>query len=330
MKNTKNKGKTALKVVAGVLAAGILVGGLTVLTRGFTNWEPSTWLDQWKGDPSDTGVTEANGVKLQVQGGPMFASDARAGDSKQITATITNADAMDKRVRWESSDPSKVSVGKSTTESGEANSIELKDSSFAGSVTIYAYPELLGKDKGASVEVISNAGNVPQTVFLEGYIANVANGPMRYAREYDEVDMPETWQDWDGYYQLEGDVILGAYSAGSNGVGVYADMDDDVPYIGFNVFELYLVFYFEGIEGCTEMPSDTAETIMEYGHISYDAFSADVEWASVSGNHGRAYVRVDDSFSGEPNHNGIYTFHLGNFHNSDPTCKFEFVEYQEA
>ena len=87
--------KTTTKVFLGVLASAILVGGLAALTRGFTNWEPSTWLDQWKGDPSDTGVTEANGVKLQVQGGPMFASDARAGDSKRITATITNADAME-------------------------------------------------------------------------------------------------------------------------------------------------------------------------------------------------------------------------------------------
>ncbi len=323
--------KTSTKVVIGALAASLLVGGLAALTRGFTNWDPDTWLDQWKEDPNDTEVIEANGVKLQVQGGPMFASDARAGDSKQITATITNADAMDKRIRWESSDPSKVSVAKSSTESGEANSIELKDSGFAGSVTIYVYPELLGKDKGASVEVISNAGNEPQTVFLEGYIANVANGPMRYVRDYEDAGgMPDTWQDWDGYHQLEGDVILGAYSAGSNGVGVYADMDDDVPYIGFNVDELYLVFYFEGVEGCTELPSDTAETIKDDGQISYDTFSADVEWASVSGNHGRAYVRVDDSFSGDPNHNGIYTFNLGNFHNSDPTCKFEFVEYQEA
>ena len=322
--------KTSTKIVIGMLATTVLVGGLAALTRGFTNWEPSTWLDQWKDDPDDSDIIEANGVKLQVQGGPMFAAEARAGDSKQITATITNADAMDKRIRWESSDPSKVSIAKSATESGEANNIELKDSSFAGSVTIYAYPELLGKDKGASVEVISNAGNEPRTVFLEGWIANLANGPMRYAREYDEVDMPETWQDWDGYYQLEGDVILGAYSAGSNGVGVYADMDSDVPYIGFNVDEAYLVFYFEGVDGCTELPADTANTIMEYGHISYDAFSADVEWASVSGNHGRAYVRVDDSFSGDPNRNGIYTFSLGNFHNSDPTCKFEFVEYQEA
>ena len=322
--------KTSTKVIIGMLATTVLVGGLAALTRGFTNWEPSTWLNQWQEDPNDTGVVEANGVKLQVQGGPMFASDARAGDSKQVTATITNADAMDKRIRWESSDPSKVSIAKSATESGEANNIELKDSSFAGSVTIYAYPELLGKDKGASVEVISNAGNEPQTVFLEGWIANLANGPMRYAREYDEVDMPETWQDWDGYYQLEGDVTLGAYSAESNGGGVHSDMDSDVPYIGFNVDEAYLVFYFEGVDGCTELPADTANTIMEYGHISYDAFSADVEWASVSGNHGRAYVRVDDSFSGDPNRNGIYTFSLGNFHNSDPTCKFEFVEYQEA
>ena len=43
-----DKGKTAIKVTAGVLAAGLLIGGLAALTRGFTNWEPSTWLDQWK------------------------------------------------------------------------------------------------------------------------------------------------------------------------------------------------------------------------------------------------------------------------------------------
>ena len=52
--------KTSTKIVIGMLATTVLVGGLAALTRGFTNWEPSTWLDQWKDDPDDSDIIEAN------------------------------------------------------------------------------------------------------------------------------------------------------------------------------------------------------------------------------------------------------------------------------
>ena len=100
----------------------------------------------------------------------MFAADAKAGDTKTVTATITNADAMDKRIRWESSDPSKVSVVKETTESGVANTLKLEEE-FTGEVTIYAYPELLGKEKGASITATFE--NAIQDFFIFGFVGSM-------------------------------------------------------------------------------------------------------------------------------------------------------------
>ena len=153
-----NEMKTGTKVFLGVLASAILVGGLGALTRGFTNWDPDTWLDQWQtedpedSDEEDTKV-EGEKVEMLMKGGPKFASRSAINDTKTVTATIKNADAaMDKRIKWESSDSTKISVGKTTTNSGESNTVKLAKY-FSGTVTIYAYPSLLGKESGASIEV---------------------------------------------------------------------------------------------------------------------------------------------------------------------------------
>ena len=68
--------KTGTKVFLGVLASAILVGGLGALTRGFTNWDPDTWLDQWQTeDPNDSEDpngsdedTKVEGEKVEVAG----------------------------------------------------------------------------------------------------------------------------------------------------------------------------------------------------------------------------------------------------------------------
>ena len=153
-----NEMKTGTKVFLGVLASAILVGGLGALTRGFTNWDPDTWLDQWQTeDPEDSDEedTKVEGEKLEMlmKGGPKFASRAVIGDTKTVTATIKNADAaMDKRIKWESSDSTKISVGKATTNSGEANTVSLVKY-FSGTVTISAYPYLGDAGDGATIEV---------------------------------------------------------------------------------------------------------------------------------------------------------------------------------
>ena len=90
---------------------------------------------------------------------------------------------MDKRIRWESSDPSKVSVAKETTSSGESNSLTM-ESEFTGEVTIYAYPELLGKESGATV--VATFENGIQNFFLFGLVGSMtANAPSR--SEFEEL-----------------------------------------------------------------------------------------------------------------------------------------------
>ena len=146
-----SKSKTGAKVAIGILAAALLIGGLGAATRGFRNWDPQTWFDNWgKGDESsseDT-VEEGENLQLRVFGGPKFAATAQVGSEKKVVATIKN-ESTDPRIRWESSDPTKVKVLKEYTVSGEENTITLA-SLFAGEVTVKAYPALQQED-GAEV-----------------------------------------------------------------------------------------------------------------------------------------------------------------------------------
>ena len=308
--------KTTTKVFLGVLASAILVGGLAALTRGFTNWEPSTWLDQWKGDPSDTGAIEANGVKLQVQGGPMFASDARAGDSKQITATITNADAMDKRVRWESSDPSKVSVGKSTTESGEANTIVL-ESEFEGAVTVYAYPELLSKDEGASVSITCDLVNSVQTleagmlVFTEEKYSGTLDLEKSVWRNFFDNAAEDEYLDYEigwhavkqsypnfhGYsITFEQDEKIGVYKVGFNGSVTNKEM-------------VYVMLKGVGKDGYDQLPTDDIGTVTATGTTGTVDLTSGIVTA-FEGNELYVAFRIPLSNGALPN-NWIFKYEVG-------------------
>ena len=146
------------------------------------------------GSPTDSSQTQVfeGGVKLNVIGGAKFASSASIGDSKQITATITNADAMDKRIRWESSDPSKVSVGQAITQSGEPNTIKL-ESDFEGTVTIKAWAAL-ASDYWASATVTREAED-GELAWLEfrGYLVGTEQpiDDLALLQSFESPDMQE-------------------------------------------------------------------------------------------------------------------------------------------
>ena len=186
-----SKSKTGAKVAIGILAAALLIGGLGAATRGFRNWDPQTWFDNWgKGDESsseDT-VEEGENLQLRVFGGPKFAATAQVGDTKTATATVIPSNATDKRVTWVSSDPTKVSVANKYTNSGEANTIRL-ESLFAGEVTVTAYPTLLGPEKGAAITV--TFGNAPQTMYGNAFLAQTEQVGIEHFAE----QMSGVW-DW--------------------------------------------------------------------------------------------------------------------------------------
>lgn len=117
--------KTTLKVIAGVLGAGLLAVTLGGLSDWYTNWDTSTWLGRGGGnstvqpdDPNkpdvgyDTGhdgaiitVGDGNGIRLTSAKLPVSAYAANGvsqyTDTAYIlTATVTPSDATDKELDW--------------------------------------------------------------------------------------------------------------------------------------------------------------------------------------------------------------------------------------
>ena len=318
--------KTGTKIFLGVLASAILVGGLGALTRGFTNWNPDTWLDQWKTDDpedSDEEDTKVEGEKLEMlmKGGPKFASRAVINDTKEVTATIKNADAaMDKRIKWESSDPSKVAVTKATTNSGEVNTIQLK-AYFSGTVTISAYPALLGKDSGASVTVTYD--NLVQS--LEGGVvifddeitpAGATKGHSAFADYFgSEQTAPReadglTAMKSSGAVTAAGQYENFVYYQETDGSGEFAVGGTLMSLAGHR--QIYVMLHGVGQEGCENLPEDIDATLYSVTK-SRDVTSQYRIQTIVDGNESWTYICFDlqGTSSNTGFQNEIFRFETG-------------------
>ena len=283
-----SKSKTGLKAAIGILAAALLIGGLGAATRGFRNWDPQTWFDNWgKGDESsseDT-VEEGENLQLRVFGGPKFAATAQVGDTKTATATVIPSNATDKRVTWVSSDPTKVSVANKYTKSGEANTIRL-ESLFAGEVTVTAYPTLLGSEKGAAITV--TFGNAPQTMYGNAFLAQTEQVGIEHFAE----QMSGVWDWLEGErtepLELNGGVV---YDKPWGNDDLFIDFsEDDITMNDEDSF--WLIVLGQGREGAEGLPEDIGLGQL-YVHDS--PIGATADFVSVKGNEFIAFVSVTDS-----------------------------------
>ena len=281
MKNIKNKGKTALKVAAGVLAAGILVGGLAALTRGFSNWEPSTWLDQWKKEkPTDSeedAKAENGKMEMILKGGPKFATSASVGDTKSVTASIVD-NSTDKRIAWSSSDPTKVEIAKSLTDSGEDNTIKLKKL-FAGEVKIKAFPALLSESEG--VEITVTYDNAVERLEAIGIAVGSQAFPVtasllsEHAREILEYDDSHTTGEeiWLGRTD-HGDIQTGGFAVCDSSYG------DQTSYV-----------YFDGSKVSVSPTSVSFLLLRGYGRDGAEGLPSDIGNGSLDNSTAAVYLR---------------------------------------
>ena len=296
-----SKSKTGAKVAIGILAAALLIGGLGAATRGFRNWDPQTWFDNWgKGDESsseDT-VEEGENLQLRVFGGPRFAATAQVGDTKTATATVTPSNATDKRVTWVSSDPTKVSVANKYTNSGEANTIRL-ESLFAGEVTVTAYPTLLGPEQGAAVTV--TFGNAPQTMYGNAFLAQTEQVGIEHFAE----QMSGVWDWLDGErtepLELNGGVV---YDKPWGNDEIYINFSEDSWQVS-SEDSFWLIVLGQGREGAEGLPEDIG-----LGSIYFD--DADIghtaDFVSVRGNEFIAFLSVNEW---DIQWNQNYTYKIG-------------------
>ena len=322
--------KTGTKIFLGVLASAILVGGLGALTRGFTNWNPDTWLDQWKteeppapDDSEDDTQIEGEEVNLLLKGAPKFASRAAINDTKEVTATLNNAQAaMDKRIKWESSDPAKVAVTKATTNSGEANTLTLK-AYFSGTVTISAYPALLGKESGASVSVTYE--NLVQS--LEGGVVifddeissssgNLTKGHSAWtdyfgneqteAREYEGMTAMKTSRAVTASGQYENFL----YYQETDGSGEFALGGTVASFIGGR--QVYVMLHGVGQEGCENLPDDDDGTLYSVTK-SQDVTAQHRIETVIEGNESWSYICFDmqNKTSNAGFDNEVFRFEIG-------------------
>ena len=284
-----------------MLASAILVGGLGALTRGFTNWDPDTWLDQWQtedpndsedpnGSEEDTKV-EGEKVEMLMKGGPKFASRSAINDTKTVTATIKNADAaMDKRIKWESSDSTKISVGKATTNSGESNTVKLVKY-FSDTVTIYAYPYLGDAGDGATIEVTYE--NLVQSLSFAGVFYDDDGDTVGHLDLV--VDDPSFYSYFNGASQDPSEVsfnIASKTSIAGEDYFIYLDRRDEIPAIsGYEKdadpkSTLYAVFRGAGREGCESLQ------VEGLGSLDGEPIEGDIAYVDVSGNGCYAVVPV--------------------------------------
>ena len=278
-----SKSKTGAKVAIGILAAALLIGGLGAATRGFRNWDPQTWFDNWgKGDESsseDT-VEEGENLQLRVFGGP------------------SPSNATDKRVTWVSSDPTKVSVANKYTNSGEANTIRL-ESLFAGEVTVTAYPTLLGPEQGAAVTV--TFGNAPQTMYGNAFLAQTEQVGIEHFAE----QMSGVWDWLDGErtepLELNGGVV---YDKPWGNDEIYINFSEDNWQVS-SEDSFWLIVLGQGREGAEGLPEDIG-----LGSIYFD--DADIghtaDFVSVRGNEFIAFLSVNEW---DIQWNQNYTYKIG-------------------
>lgn len=215
------KSNTAAKVAIGIIALGLVAGALGAATRGFRNWDPETWFNYWgQGEPegSDPDTTEPGdqvieGEKLNVllKGGPRFAAKSSVGDTKSVIATLLNSqgnpatsqdqngDPSDLRIAWESSDPSKVSLGSEVTKSGEANTLKL-ESLFAGEVTITVKP-MIGLPGMETTFTVDYQSAVQSLEIVGWYTPDEIENPMA-KRQYSASAYNQYATDVHGQWQL--------------------------------------------------------------------------------------------------------------------------------
>ena len=273
--------KTSTKVIVGALGASLLVGGLAALTRGFTNWEPSTWLDQWKKEkPTDSEEdtkVENGKMEMLLKGGPKFAASASVGDAKSVTVSIVD-NSTDKRIAWSSSDPTKVEIAKSLTDSGEDNTIKLKKL-FAGEVKIKAFPALLSESDG--VEITVTYDNAVERLEAIGIAVGSQSFPVttsllsEHAREILEYDDSHTPGE---------EVWLGRTDHGGIQTGGFAVCDcsygDQTSYV-----------YFDGSDVSVSPTSVSFLLLRGYGREGAEALPSDIGNGTIDNSIAAVYLR---------------------------------------
>lgn len=126
-----NKKKVA--IISALSCVAIAAAGAFTLFGGDIRKSIDNGIGQ-----SSVPVVGDGGMEGLIQGGPKF--QAALNQTKTCVATISPADATDKTILWTTSDPAKVTIATTTTQSGANQTITLK-AIFNGTVSVTATAE---------------------------------------------------------------------------------------------------------------------------------------------------------------------------------------------
>ncbi|MDD4154230.1 MAG: Ig-like domain-containing protein [Bacilli bacterium] len=193
MNNSKAKG-IGIGLLVGAVLVG-LVGSLSYLTKGFVDWTfadisiPGISISDTSSEDSSSDSnsdSEPAGLAL-IASKTLFQS---VGDTITLTATVSPANASDKRVTWASSDVSKVNISNSTNTSTGGTVLLTCEAIFEGTVTVTATTVDGGFEATCGVNYYEAIDSLEVVVSSRNYNTTgepflYYNGSEYFARDYD-------------------------------------------------------------------------------------------------------------------------------------------------
>jgi hypothetical protein len=188
--------------ITAIIISAVVLGGVGFLSNGFQNWNLDDWKDHFilptpstSEDPSDTSSEEPSDTSSDPEpaGLALIASKTlfqSVGDTITLTATVSPANASDKRVTWASSDLSKVNISNPTNTSTGGTVILTCEAIFEGTVTITATTVDGGFQATCAVNYYETIESLEVVVSSRNYNTIgepflYYNGSEYFARDYD-------------------------------------------------------------------------------------------------------------------------------------------------
>ncbi|MCI1245265.1 MAG: hypothetical protein LKG11_04925 [Bacilli bacterium] len=153
----KKRGRVWLSIFASVALIAGAAAAVYSLNKTVRDWVDS---EIGKIIPATSGSTDGDAptttlssgsLSAKVYGGTVFGAggiqkSVQVGATKTVVFTIEPANATDKYVLVESSDPAKIAVSAGRVLSGSAVTLTLAAGEFSGTVNVTAHPEALASD----------------------------------------------------------------------------------------------------------------------------------------------------------------------------------------